>query len=132
MSTEMKAHGALANEFGRGQSHRFASRLRLASHAFKMSCAVMPEPSRIQGMPLDGPATLVAKTSFCRSTRLDASKPVANEWFLWHQKFLLCAQERHTFQRCPIKLMLSCRQHELIQHRMGDWLRHLLTKGHGP
>jgi len=32
-----------------------------------MSCAVMPLPSRIQGMPREGPATLVASTSFWRA-----------------------------------------------------------------
>ena len=32
-----------------------------------MSAAVMPLPARIQGMPRDGPATLVASTTFCRA-----------------------------------------------------------------
>ena len=32
-----------------------------------MSCAVMPKPSRTHAIPRDGPATLVASTSFCRT-----------------------------------------------------------------
>ena len=32
-----------------------------------MSCAVMPVPTRTQGMLREGPATLVASTSFWRA-----------------------------------------------------------------
>ena len=42
-------------------------RRRLASHEATMSAAVMPLPSRTQGIPRDGPATLVATVSFCRA-----------------------------------------------------------------
>ena len=43
------------------------SRRRLASHETTMSAAVMPLPARIQGMPREGPATLVASTTFWRT-----------------------------------------------------------------
>jgi hypothetical protein len=43
------------------------SRRRLASHEAPMSAAVIPPPARIQGMPREGPATLVASTTFWRT-----------------------------------------------------------------
>jgi hypothetical protein len=40
-------------------------RFRLALQLASMSAGVMPCPSRTQGMPRDGPATLVASTILC-------------------------------------------------------------------
>ncbi len=50
------------------------SRFRLALHDATMSAAVMPVPSRTQGVARTGPATLVASVIFWRAPGLAANQ----------------------------------------------------------
>ena len=49
-------------------------RFRLAWQEASMSAGVMPVPSRTHGMLREGPATLVASTSFSRAPGLAANQ----------------------------------------------------------
>ena len=65
-SRRTSARCARASGSGRGRSRRSSGAAATCSQDAMMSAAVMPAPSRTQGMPREGPATLVASTSFSR------------------------------------------------------------------
>ena len=91
-----------------------------------MSLAVMPVPSRTQGMPREGPATLVASTSLPRAPGF-----LANQLPMMVSVAPKVSARAGTEYISAVSMKLMPRSQRAIEDGVGGGFVHLLAEGHG-